>query len=81
MADESRTAGERIFRKFVLLLLVVAMVAIARVNLPPNDIKNNTALKDGVGFFEELLYRAIASETVADWTYTDLGLVKFAHSR
>ena len=68
------------------VIVLVAVIAVLRANLPPDDVAhsldmgrlgNAPGLK---GFFSRLAARSMASEWVADWEYTDLGLVKIAHS-
>jgi hypothetical protein len=61
------------------ILLVTILAIILRANLPPNNVAESMDLsgKSAVkGFFA----RIAASELIADWEYTDLGIVKVAHS-
>src|SRR5689334_13288314 len=69
-----------------VLVLAIALI-ILRSNLPPNSVGESLDLgglesKSGIKrVLGEFVVRGIASEFVADWEYTDLGVVKFAHSK
>ncbi|HSG39796.1 MAG TPA: hypothetical protein VLE27_09180 [Thermoanaerobaculia bacterium] len=61
------------------VLFVGILIIILRANLPPNNVAQSLDLggKSGVeGFFAKI----VASEFVADWEYTDLGIIKIARS-
>ena len=65
---------------FVILFVVL------RANLPPDNVAQSLDMgrledKEGLGgIFGRAAAAIITSELVADWEYTDLGVVKIAHS-
>ena len=62
------------------MLLVVILIILLRANLPPNNVAESMDLSGRSalgGFFAKI----VASEFIADWEYTDLGIVKIAHSK
>lgn len=65
-----------------LILLAVALVAgaVCHANLPPNEVAGQMAKPEEEGDWSRLLSSIMTSNVVADWEFTDYGLVKFARS-
>ncbi len=53
---------------------------ILRINLPPNNIAFNIAVKDDTNEFQEILLKGAFTQAIADWQIIDLIVVKFACS-
>lgn len=67
--------------KFVVVILLVIVAALARLNLPPNEVSSERLAQNRSGdIVSELANTFLYSEAVADWIYRDLIFVKFACS-
>jgi hypothetical protein len=67
--------------KLVISIIFILVLGIfLRVNLPPNEISTNLALKEEANTFQTLLLRGSASQLIADWQITDYLVFKTACS-
>jgi len=74
---------ERVKMKFigiVILIIVLIVGMILRLNLPDNNIATYVEIGRDTNFWEKSLTKAMLSNTIADWRYLDLVVVKFACS-
>lgn len=69
------------------VLLLVGAIAILRLNLPPNQVSADLWESSEKEYDNEIerfvmmqALKVMASETVADWDYSDFGIVRFAKS-
>lgn len=68
------------------VIVLVIVIAVLRANLPPDNVAQSLDLShyDNASglkkFFGPLVAKGLTSEFIADWEYTDLGIVKLAHS-
>lgn len=68
------------------VIVLVIVIAVLRANLPPDNVAQSLDLShyddaSGLkGLFGPLVAKGLASEFIADWEYTDLGIVKLARS-
>ncbi len=61
-------------------LIVLALAAILRLNLPGNAVNSNYIESGETGLVAELKEKIFYSDVVADWMYKDFLFVKFACS-
>lgn len=66
--------------KILFTLVILFIVAIARLNLPDNKVGSDFLNSSQSGTFDEIKSKIFYSDTVADWKYTDFVFVKFACS-
>lgn len=71
-----------IYMKTLITVLVIlaSVVGILRINLPSNDIDEQLATNSEASFLEKAITGMMFSDSVADWQYIDLVVVKFACS-
>lgn len=68
------------------VIVLIVFIAALRANLPPDNVAQSLDLSQydnasGIKrLFGPLVARGLASELIADWEYTDLGIIKLAHS-
>lgn len=65
------------------LAVALAVIALLRVNLPPDNIASSTDLSHLQGFSRvagDAFVRILGSDLIADWEYWDLLVVKVARS-
>lgn len=61
--------------------LVIYLIAVLRLNLPPDSIEYNFLSDKEHGIVADLKAKFIYSDTVADWIYTDFVFLKFSCSK
>ena len=64
----------------IVLVILATVTGILRINLPSNDINVETASNQEANFLEKAMTSMMFSDSVADWQYIDLVVVKFACS-
>ncbi|MDY0061845.1 MAG: hypothetical protein RBU45_18685 [Myxococcota bacterium] len=64
----------------LLISLLAALVAIARLNLPPDDVAGHVTLPEDTGLLLRATQGAVLSDTVAGWQYRDFLVFKTATS-
>ena len=64
----------------IVLVILASVVGILRINLPSNAINVETASDQEATFLEKAMTSMMFSDSVADWQYIDLVVVKFACS-
>lgn len=64
----------------ILLFVLVLSVGIIRLNLPSNHITDQIAVNKESNVFEQVISNVMLSDTVADWRYIDLVILKYACS-
>lgn len=62
------------------LVILASVIGILRINLPSNDIDAQMATDHEANFLEKAMTGMMFSDSVADWQYIDLVVVKFACS-
>ncbi len=62
------------------LVILASVIGILRINLPSNDIDVEMASDQDANFLEQAMTGMMFSNSVADWQYIDLVVVKFACS-
>jgi len=65
---------------FILLIVFILIVGVLRLNLPSNHITEQIAVNKESNLFEQVMVNVMMSDTVADWRYIDLVVVKYACS-
>ena len=73
---------EYIYLKTLITVLVIlaSVIGILRINLPSNDIDEQLATNQEANFLERAMTGMMFSNSVAEWQYIDLVVVKFACS-
>lgn len=67
--------------KLFIIVILVLCILLARLNLPPSDNVNDfISEKSESNFLEKLSTTLLFSKNIADWTYRDLIVIKFACS-
>ena len=64
----------------IVLVILASVVGILRINLPSNDIDAEMANSKDANFLEKAMTGMMFSDSVAEWQYIDLVVVKFACS-
>ncbi len=64
----------------IVLVILASVVGILRINLPSNDIDAEMASNKDTNFLEKAMTGMMFSDSVAEWQYIDLVVVKFACS-
>ena len=64
----------------IVLVILASTIGLLRINLPSNDINVETASTQEANFLEKAMTSMMFSDSVADWQYIDLVVVKFACS-
>ncbi|MGB5965693.1 MAG: hypothetical protein WBF77_02725 [Sulfurimonadaceae bacterium] len=64
----------------IVLVILATVIGILRINLPSNDIDEQLATNQEANFLEKAMTGMMFSDTVAEWQYIDLVVVKFACS-
>ncbi len=64
----------------VVLVILASVVGILRINLPSNDINAQITSNKEMSFIEQAMTGMMFSDSVAEWQYVDLVIVKFACS-
>lgn len=67
-------------KKLIAVVAAVVLGAFLRTGLPPDTVSGHLAQPNDVGKWGKLSARIVNSQVVADWTYSDYVLVKFAKS-
>lgn len=68
-------------KTFITVLITAALViAVLRINLPSNDVDEQFESRKEETFMEKAMTGMMFSDTVAQWHYIDLVVVKFACS-
>ena len=64
----------------IVLVVLASVVGVLRINLPSNDINAQVASDQGASFLEQAMTGMMFNDSVAEWQYIDLVVVKFACS-
>lgn len=72
--------GAKMKTLIIVLVILASVVGVLRINLPSNEINVEIASSHETGFLEQAMTSMMFSDTVADWKYIDLVVVKFACS-
>lgn len=67
-------------KTFMILLIILSVVGILRLNLATNDIAAQLSTSKETNLFEKAMTGVMYSDSVAEWQYIDLVVVKFACS-
>lgn len=64
----------------IVLVILASIVGVLRINLPSNDIDAELASSKEANFLEKAMTGMMFSDSVAEWHYIDLVVVKLACS-
>lgn len=64
----------------IVFVVLASVVGVLRLNLPTNDIEIQLANAQEANIFEKAMTSMMFSDSVAEWQYIDLVVVKFACS-
>jgi len=67
-------------KSLISVAVILILGIFLRVNLPPNEISTNIAIKDEANTFESFLLKGAVSQLIADWEIRDYLLFKIACS-
>ena len=68
------------FKTLIIFVVAILIGAICHANLPPNEI-GDVDITGREGKLAGLLDKILRSQTVAEWEFSDYGVVKFARSK
>jgi len=64
----------------IVLVLLASVIGVLRLNLPANTVNAQIEEDREANFMEKAVAGMMFSDTIADWHYIDLVVVKFACS-
>ncbi len=67
-------------KTIILLVLLAGGAYLCRINLPPNDVSAHHVVSEDAGVLDQIKHGLLSSQAIAQWHYSDYGVVKFARS-